>query len=100
MSYDGEYDRSEYPDGINAPRLGWRGSREMAAKDAEIERLRALVDDRQPEKDAFYRAFLAEIDAVRLTADMGAAAVLGECTRAAKRAQMVLDGELPKVGER
>lgn len=47
MSYDGEYDASEYPDGIHAPRLGYRGAREMAelreAKDEEIGLLSSVV---------------------------------------------------------
>jgi hypothetical protein len=49
MSYDGEYDASEYPDGIHAPRLGYRGHREMTelreAKDREIAALRAVIDN-------------------------------------------------------
>jgi hypothetical protein len=48
MSYDGEYDASEYPDGIHAPRLGFRGAREMAElrerKDREIEALKAEIE--------------------------------------------------------
>lgn len=45
MSYDGEYDASEYPDGINAPRLGYRGSREMAALRAEKDAVIARLSD-------------------------------------------------------
>lgn len=43
----------------------------------------------------FYAAFIAEMDKLTIRADMPAAAVVGECTRAAKRAQMATDdGEL------
>lgn len=41
----------------------------------------------------FYEAFMAELDKVTVMADAPAAAVVGVCTRAAKRAQMVMDGE-------
>jgi hypothetical protein len=41
----------------------------------------------------FYEAFLAEMDKVTVMADASAVAVVGACTRAAKRAQMVMDGE-------
>ena len=50
--------------------------------------------------DAFYKAFIDEIDALTVKADDSAAGVLGVCTRAAKRAQMVVDGELPPVESR
>lgn len=41
----------------------------------------------------FYEAFLAEMDKVTVRADAPATAVLGVCIRAAKRAQMVMNGE-------
>lgn len=40
----------------------------------------------------FYEAFKAELDKVTIKADAPAAAVVGECLRAAKRAQIVLNG--------
>lgn len=48
----------------------------------------------------FYERFILELDALTIKADMPAAAVCGELIRAAKRAQMVVDGELPPVSER
>lgn len=42
---------------------------------------------------SFYEAFLAEMDKVTVMADAPATAVVGVCIRAAKRAQMVVDGE-------
>lgn len=46
----------------------------------------------------FYEAFIAEMDAITIMADMPAAAVVGECTRAAMRAQMKVEGQaLPLV---
>lgn len=41
----------------------------------------------------FYEAFLVEMDKVTVKADAPAVAVVGVCTRAAKRAQMVVNGE-------
>lgn len=46
-----------------------------------------------PTPTSFYEAFTSELDALTIMADAPAAAVLGECTRAAKRAQMWLDGD-------
>ena len=43
--------------------------------------------------DEFYNAFLVEIRKVKIEAFAPATAVLGACLRAAKRAQMVVDGE-------
>lgn len=40
----------------------------------------------------FYEAFIAEMDKVTVMADAPAVAVVGVCTRAAKRAQTVVDG--------
>ena len=46
----------------------------------------------------FYDAFLAEMDKVTVMADAPAAAVVGVCIRAAKRAQLVMDGEEVSAG--
>lgn len=46
----------------------------------------------------FYEAFLAEMNKVTVKADAPAAAVVGVCIRAAKRAQMVMDGETVSPG--
>lgn len=46
----------------------------------------------------FYEAFKIELDKVTIKATAPAAAVLGECLRAAKRAQMVMDGEQVSPG--
>ncbi len=40
----------------------------------------------------FYEAFISEMDKVIVMADAPAVAVVGACTRAAKRAQMTIDG--------
>lgn len=47
-----------------------------------------------------YERFIEEVDALVIKADKPAVAVVGELTRAVKRAQMVVDGELPRVAER
>ena len=47
---------------------------------------------------SFYEAFLAEMDKTTITADAPAVAVVGACIRAAKRAQMVVDGEMVSAG--
>lgn len=47
-----------------------------------------------------YEAFIAEVDALTIRADDRAVAVVGELTRAVKRAQMVVDGELRPIAER
>ena len=47
-----------------------------------------------------YEAFIAEVEALTIRADMPAVAVVGELTRAVKRAQMVVDGEIRPVSER
>ena len=52
---------------------------------------------------SFYERFIEETDAILakgLDANASAAHVVGEFTRAAKRAQMVLDGELDPVADR
>lgn len=41
-----------------------------------------------------YEAFIAEMDALTILADESAVSVVGQLTRAVKRAQMVADGEL------
>lgn len=46
----------------------------------------------------FYEAFLAEMDKVVVMADAPAVAVVGACTRAAKRAQMTIDGAEVSAG--
>lgn len=46
----------------------------------------------------FYEAFLAEMEKVTVFAEAPATAVVGACTRAAKRAQMVMDGESVSAG--
>lgn len=46
----------------------------------------------------FYEAFLAEMNKVTVMADASAVAVVGACTRAAKRAQQVMDGETVSDG--
>lgn len=46
----------------------------------------------------FYERFKAELDKVEITGSMPAAAVVGECLRAAKRAQMALDGTTQSDG--
>jgi hypothetical protein len=47
-----------------------------------------------------YEAFTQEVDALTITADMPAVAVVGIMTRAAKRAQLVMDEELAPIGQR
>lgn len=44
-----------------------------------------------------YQRFIEELDGMTIMADEGAVAVTGRLTRAVKRAQMVVDGELPAV---
>lgn len=53
----------------------------------------------KPEPDV-YRRFLEEVDVLTIQADAPAAAVTGDLMRAVKRAQMVVDGDLPPVAER
>lgn len=48
----------------------------------------------------FYEAFTQEVDALTIKADLPAAAVVGIMTRAAKRAQMIMDRELAPIGQR
>lgn len=62
-----------------------------------------MPDPREVPRD-FYEQFKVELDKVTIKADDPAAAVVGMCIRAAKRAQMVLDGEhvaerIPRLGE-
>lgn len=47
-----------------------------------------------------YQRFIEELDGMTIMADEGAVAVTGRLTRAVKRAQMVVDGELPVLAER
>lgn len=47
-----------------------------------------------------YKRFLEEVDALLIAANDPAAKVVGDLTRAAKRAQMVHDGELAPVAQR
>ena len=54
----------------------------------------------QGDNMTFYERYIEELDAITIMADDSAAAVVGICTRAAKRAQMVVDGELPGLSER
>lgn len=48
----------------------------------------------------FYEAFTSEVDALTIGADFPAARVVGIMTRAAKRAQLVIDRELAPIGQR
>ena len=48
----------------------------------------------------FYELFIQEVDALTIMADASVVHVVGELTRAAKRAQLVADGELCPVNER
>jgi hypothetical protein len=47
-----------------------------------------------------YEAFIAEVHVLTIHVDLPTAAVVGELTRAVKRAQMVVDGDLAPVTER
>ena len=49
---------------------------------------------------SFYTRFIEEVEALTIKADDPTVAVVGELTRAAKRAQMVVDEDLPPVGYR
>jgi hypothetical protein len=49
---------------------------------------------------SFYEAFTQEVDAITIPADMPAVAVVGVMTRAAKRAQLIMDRELAPIGQR
>lgn len=53
----------------------------------------ARLTRRRRTKVSFYEQFKIELDKVKILGDAPAAAVVGECLRAAKRAQMVVDGE-------
>lgn len=66
----------------------------MTTQDA-IERLRK---ENRP-MDVYHR-FIEEVDVLTIKADWGAVKVVGELTRAVKRAQLVHDGELKPVSER
>lgn len=48
----------------------------------------------------FYEAFTQEVDALTIPADSPAAHVVGIMTRAAKRAQMIIDRDLAPIGQR
>jgi hypothetical protein len=48
----------------------------------------------------FYEAFNQEVDALTIPADLPAVAVVGIMTRAAKRAQLIIDRELAPIGQR
>lgn len=43
---------------------------------------------------SYYQRFIEELDVLVIMADWSAVKTVGELTRAAKRAQMVCDGEL------
>lgn len=47
-----------------------------------------------------YERFIEEVDMLTIRADQPATAVVGELTRAVKRAQLVVDGELRPVADR
>jgi hypothetical protein len=47
-----------------------------------------------------YEAFTEEVDHMVIAAGDSAVKVVGDLTRAVKRAQMVVDGELPRVRDR
>lgn len=47
-----------------------------------------------------YERFIEEVDVLTITTDLPVVAVVGALTRAVKRAQMVIDGELVPVDER
>lgn len=47
-----------------------------------------------------YQRFIEEVDAIIVAGGDPAVKVVGDLTRAVKRAQMVVDGELPTVAER
>ncbi|HSX22674.1 MAG TPA: hypothetical protein VLE97_07890 [Gaiellaceae bacterium] len=47
-----------------------------------------------------YERFIEEVDALVVAANDPAAKVVGDLTRAVKRAQMVVDGELEPVAQR
>lgn len=49
---------------------------------------------------SFYEAFTSEVDALEIGADFPAVQVVGIMTRAAKRAQMVVDRDLAPIGQR
>ena len=47
-----------------------------------------------------YERFCEEVDALTIDASDSAVSVVGDLTRAVKRAQMVVDGDLAPVAER
>lgn len=62
------------------------------------ERLERLTSPDRP-RDV-YAIFTEEVDALTILADEPVAKVVGDLTRAVKRAQMVYDGDLAPVAER
>ena len=48
----------------------------------------------------FYNRFIEEMEALNINSGSSVTNVIGICTRAAKRAQMVVDGDLPPVADR
>lgn len=48
----------------------------------------------------FYDAFIEEVDALTIKATDPAVKVVGELTRAAKRAELVVEGAVPRVKDR
>lgn len=48
----------------------------------------------------FYEVFCEEVGALTIKADDPAAKVVGELTRAAKRAELVIEGAVPRVKDR
>lgn len=53
-----------------------------------------------PEKPSVYDAFIDELTPLDIRADMPAAQVVGICTRAVKRAQLVVDEQLAPIKQR
>ena len=52
------------------------------------------------EKPSVYDAFIDELTALQIGADFSAVRVVGIATRAVKRAQLVVDGELAPINQR
>lgn len=59
-----------------------------------------MSEQAKPRKSNVYERFIEELDAMTIHADDPVAAVVGALTRAVKRAQMVVDGDLPPVATR
>lgn len=67
-----------------------------------VESLAGLVEEAADaaQQATFYRLFIAEMDALTINVADPVAHVVGVLTRAAKRAQMVHDGELLPISDR